>query len=130
MTTVRKIAVSSSVIAVMSAGAFGLAVPALADQPARITCNGNVTCIFDGYNYTAFLGSRSPGQPLSDISPGARNKLSSWINYTTTGSRFYYNTGGGGHCVSMYAQNRATAHAGDGNPDDNQAESYSFTRTC
>lgn len=118
--------------AMMAGGTFGAAIPALAAPPAAeaASCSGNVTCAFDGYNYTYFLGSRSPGTGLQDITSANRNKLTGWINYTTTGSRFYYNTGGFGTCVPMYAQNRATAISGQYNPDNNQAESWAFTRTC
>lgn len=127
---VRSILVSVGVSATMAVGALGFAIPALAATPAAATaeCSGNLTCTFKDAGYTNFLGSRSPGTGQADISPANRNLLSSWINYTGTGSRFYYNTGGGGTCVSMYAHNMASANSS--NPDNDQAESWSFTRTC
>lgn len=75
-----------------------------------------------------FLGSRTPGTPLENISVGNRNLLSSWINYSGTGARFYYDTGGNGTCVPMYAHDRASASSS--NPDNDQAESWGFTRIC
>lgn len=131
MLKVRSAVISLGISGALAAGTFGIAIPALAGPSlAAASCSGNVTCTYVNYNYEVFLGSRSPGTTLQDISVGNRNKLSSWINYTSTGSRFYYQTGGHGTCVSMYANNRATVHPGDGNPDNDQAESWSFTRTC
>lgn len=126
--TVRSLAMTAGV----AAGALAFVIPATASEATSyVNCpGGNVTCAFDGYNYVNSIGYRSPGTALADISLAHRNLLSGWINYTTTGARFYYNTGGLGTCVPMYAQNRATAQAGDGNPDNNQAESWAFTRTC
>lgn len=116
----------------VAAGLVGIGVPALAVSPnvEYVTCPGsgsNVTCEFDG-SYVDSIGYRAPGVGLADISPTNRNVLSSWINYTDTGARFYYNTGGTGTCVSMRA--RAQASASGSNPDNNQAESHAFTRTC
>jgi len=121
---------------VMSVGAFGVAIPALAAPTvtAAADCSGNRTCTYkggvnhDGGSYNGFLGSRTPGTTLENISVDNRNRLSSWINYTSTGARFYYNTNGNGTCVPMYANDRASATAS--NPDDNEAESWAFTRTC
>lgn len=110
-------------------GAIGLAVPALAAQTAaEVKCSGSQTCAYYNANYDGFLGDRVPGTGLENILVQNRNKLSSWINNSSTGARFYYNTGGGGKCVSMGANNRASASAS--NPDNDQAESWAFTRTC
>lgn len=125
----RSLLVSLGVSAGLVLGAVGLGAPALAAPAApAATCSGNLTCTFTDAGYKTFLGSRAPGVGLQDISAGNRNKLSSWINYTDTGARFYYNTGGGGTCVSMGANNRASASAS--NPDNDQAESWAFTRAC
>jgi hypothetical protein len=125
----RSLLVSLGVSAGLVLGAVGLAAPALAAPGATAAaCSGNLTCTYVNAGYDTFLGSRAPGSGLQDISAGNRNRLSSWINYTSTGARFYYNTGGGGTCVSMGANNRASASAS--NPDNDQAESWAFTRTC
>lgn len=125
----RSLLVSLGVSAGLVLGAVGLGAPALAAPAApAATCSGNLTCTYVNAGYSTFLGSRAPGVGLQDISAGNRNKLSSWINYTDTGARFYYNTGGGGTCVSMGANNRASASAS--NPDNDQAESWAFTRAC
>ena len=129
--SVRSLVASVAVGAGLAAGIIGVGVPALAATPSAsyVTCpGGNVTCEFDGRGYVNAIGYREPGVGLADISSTNRNLLSSWINYTTTGARFYYNTGGNGTCVPMGAQNRASATGS--NPDDNQAESHAFTRTC
>lgn len=120
----------------MSVGVLGYAIPALASSPSAQLddCSGNRTCTFDGGNghdggsYNVFLGSRTPGTREQNISLVNRNKLSSWINYTGTGARFYYQTNGNGTCVPMYANDRATAV--DSNPDNDQAESWGFDRIC
>lgn len=125
----RSLLVSLGVSAGLVLGAVGLGAPALAAPAApAATCSGNLTCTYTNANYEVFLGSRAPNTALENISSGNRNKLSSWINYTSTGARFYYNTGGGGTCVSMGANNRASASAS--NPNNDQAESWAFTRTC
>ncbi len=127
----RSMLLSVGVVGALSAGAFGVVIPALAATPVpTAACSGNLTCTYADYNYVTFLGSRSPGSPQQDISLASRNKLSSWINYTSTSARFYYLTGGRGTCVTMGARNRATVHPGDGNPDNDQAESWAFTRGC
>lgn len=130
MNSVRTYLGSAVLSVAMGAGALAVGVPALAaadDTASLAECSGNRTCTFDG-SYTDFLGSRTPGSPREVMSVGARNRLSSWINYTSTGSRFYYNTTGNNDCVPMYANDRASASAG--NPDNNQAESWAFTRVC
>lgn len=130
MKSVRAYLGSAVLAFTMGAGALMIGVPALAaadDSAALVDCSGNRTCTYDG-SYTSFLGSRTPGSGLENLSAGAQNRLSSWINYTSTGSRFYYNTGGNGTCVPMYANDRASASSS--NPDNNQAESWAFTRVC
>ncbi len=127
----RSMLVSVGVAGALAAGAFGVAIPALAASPVpAATCSGNLTCTYADANYVTFLGSRSPGTGLADISLANRNKLSSWINYTSTSARFYYNTGGGGTCVTMSARNRNTVTPGVYNPDNDQAESWGFNRGC
>ena len=132
MTKPRSLLISLGITTAMATGTLGYVVPALAAPaaPAAAACSGNLTCTYVDYNYVTFLGSRSPGTKLQDISAGNRNKLSSWINYTSTSSRFYYSTGGRGTCVTMGARNRATVHPGDGNPDNDEAESWGFDRGC
>lgn len=130
--SIRSVRASLAVGLGLAAVVIGIGAPALAAAPNAqyVTCPGsgsNVTCEFD-HSYTDAIGYRAPGVGLADISSTNRNLLSSWINYTNTGARFYYNTGGTGTCVSMYANNRATASSS--NPDNNQAESHAFTRTC
>lgn len=50
----------------------------------------------------------------------------SWKNTSRTGARFFYGLNGNDNCVSMFANDQASAS----NPDDNQAESHSYTNRC
>ena len=121
---------SIGVSAALVVGALGFAVPAFAAPAStQASCSGNLTCTYVDRGYSNFLGSRGPGVKLENITAENRNKLSSWINYTTTGSRFYYNVDGRGTCVPMYAQSRASADNST-NPDNDQAESWGFDRSC
>jgi hypothetical protein len=132
----RSALLSLGVATAMSAGVVGYAIPALSAPPAprSAECSGNRTCVYDGGTgqgagpYTGLLGSRTPGTTLANISVANRDKLSSWENFTSTGARFYYGLNGNGTCVPMYAQDSATAVST--NPDNNQAESHAYTRTC
>lgn len=90
--------------------------------------SGNRTCTYIDAGYQNLLGSRTPGTTLHDITAPLRNELSSWINFTGTGSRFYYDLNGRGTCVPMYAHDMASASSS--NPDNDQAESWAFTRIC
>lgn len=126
----RSLLMSLGVSTTMCAGALGFAIPALAASPevAGAGCSGNRTCTYVDAGYTNFLGSRVEGTPRENISVDNRNKLSSWINYTSTGARFYYGLNGNGTCVSMYANDSASASSA--NPDNDQAESWGFNRRC
>ncbi len=126
---VRSLLISFGITTAMSVGALGFAIPALA-APSGTTadCSGIRTCTYVDAGYVNFLGSRTPGTPQENISFANRDRLSSWINYSGTGSRFYYNLGGNGTCVPMYAHDMASASSS--NPDNDEAESWAFTRIC
>lgn len=116
-----------AIVGAMGVGSLGLVFPALASAAHACDGFGAVTCIYDG-SYSSRLGYRSPGSPRENISVVNRNKLSSWINDSGTGARFYYKLDGMGTCVPMYAHNMASASSG--NPDNNEAESHAYTRIC
>ena len=128
---------SSFVIAsAMSVGLLGFAVPALsAPQAQRAeTCTNARVCTYaggqnhDGGSYNTLLTVRSAGTTRTDLDVGLQNRLSSWINRTTTNARFFYDTGGNGHCVTMNATDMKSAIAS--NPDDNEAESHGYNGRC
>ncbi|WP_134738753.1 hypothetical protein [Nocardioides sp. 503] len=127
---------SLGVAAAMSVGVLGFAIPALAAPGvARAeSCANNRTCTYaggtnhDGGAYNTLLTVRTPGTGLANMDPGLRNRLSSWKNTSGTGARFFYGLSGNGNCVSMFANDQASASAS--NPDDNQAESHSYTNRC
>ena len=127
----RLVTATSAVAGAIATGALALAIPALA-APAvhNPLCPSNETCAYVNYNYNGLLGYRAPGTGLANISTANRNQLSSWENLTGTNARFYYNINGGGHCVNMYEHDSATVHPGDGNPDNDQAESWAFNGGC
>lgn len=133
MIKVRKAALSAAVTGVMSATAFGFVLPVLtahAYDNSQCAGTSNETCAFDGYDYQYGMGARYAGTAPQNISAAYNDKLSGWINFSSTGSRFHWDTNQGGNCVSMYAHNQATAHAGDGNPNNNRASSWAFNGTC
>ncbi len=127
---------SIGVATAMSVGVLGFAIPALGAQSSarEEPCANNRTCTFaggvnhDGGSYETLLTVRSPGTSLANLDPGLRFRLSSWKNTSSTGARFFYGLGGNGTCVSMFANDQASASVG--NPDDNKAQSHSYTRRC
>ncbi|MEV8373996.1 peptidase inhibitor family I36 protein [Kribbella sp. NPDC056861] len=132
MSTLRnRIGLIAVATATISAGAV---VAASTPAQAEEACYANKICIYaggtghDGGAYNTELGYRAPGVGLANISAGNRNRLSSWKNRSNTGARFYYSLNGSGTCVSMRAFAQASASAS--NPDDNQAESHAYTRSC
>lgn len=128
---IRSVLTTAAISSAMVGGALVVAIPALAAPAAHNPlCPSNNTCAYVNYNYNGLLGYRRPGTGLANISSANRNQLSSWENLTGTNARFYYNTGGGGHCVNMYERSSATVHPGDGNPDNDQAESWAFNGGC
>lgn len=133
MKNVKSLVISTALAGGLAAATFGFAVPALAGPTganATTWCPSNNTCAYVDANYNTFMGNRVAGTGLQNISEGNRNRLSSWINNSGTGARFYYGLNGTGTCVPMYANNRATVVPGHYNPDNDQAESWAFTRTC
>lgn len=127
---VSSVLATSGISAAMVVGAVAVAVPALAAHNNDYCNVTNVTCAYRDAGYLNGMGKKGPGTPQQDIPVADRNMLSSWENLTGTGARFYYNTGGLGKCVSMAAHSSATVSNPTGNPDNDQAESWSFTSTC
>jgi hypothetical protein len=135
---IRSAVTTFGITTTMAVVGLGFGVPAIAAPSAPAAagsdCSNNTTCIYaggvnhDGGSYNTKLGYRSPNTALANISTANRNRLSSWINKSNVGARFYYDTNGNGTCVSMYSNDMASASAS--NPDDNEAESHAYTRTC
>lgn len=114
-------------IASLAVGVFGVG-PADAALNNNYCNHGAVTCMYADAGYLNGIAYHTPGTGLLNASKN--DQLSSWENLTSTGARWYYNSttdpNGLGPCVPMQAHFNATVHPGDGNPDNDQASSWTF----
>lgn len=122
----KKMKIGISVGAVVVAG---LAMtPTLGAQAAWSDCPSAKVCLWQNNDYSGdFLGWRSAGGGLLDISPVNDNRTSSWGNRSTTNAAFYQLAGGEGFCVPMPATSQ--------NPDladafNDKASSWRTNRGC
>jgi peptidase inhibitor family I36 len=64
-------------------------------------CPADRACIYDHNNWVALLGTKGPGQGLSNVSGPANDKTDSWENKTTRNGAWYHDVNGQGDCHTM-----------------------------
>ena len=89
-----KLVASAAVLTLVAWGA--LSGPAMADASQ---CPASRVCLFSDSNYVGLLGYRQAGLALTNISSSANDKLTSWINKTSTNARWYVDANGGGGAI-------------------------------
>lgn len=65
--------------------------------------------IFDDINYWKWLGTRTPFFWLENVSSGANDRMSSWINRSNYRNSWWEDANGGGFCHPMVPQYWAAA---------------------
>jgi hypothetical protein len=100
--------------------------PVFSAQASLSQCPSAKVCLWQNNNYSGdFLGWRSAGFPLENISAANDNRTSSTANKSTRNARWYQLAGGDGFCVTMPAggtepdlpdsqNDKATSWAGTG----------------
>lgn len=91
-------------LAVMIAPGAGIA---SADEQFRVG-PGEVG-IFDNINYTSWLGTRTPFFWRENVSSGANDRMSSWINRSNYRNSWWEHANGGGMCLPMVPNYWASA---------------------
>lgn len=112
-------------------GAIALSLGFAAVQSAEAgysDCQANQVCVWRDMNYVIFLGWRSPGGGLVNVSDANKNKMSSWGNRTGRNAAWYYNPSGGSPCVTMAAGLSASYVYTNAHND--QMESWRTDRGC
>ena len=94
--------------AVVASGLI-VAAPAMAYQSG---CPSARACLYDNANFGGWLGQRSAGNPLENISVANNDKMSSWANKTSSNGAWYEHTNGGGQCRSMWRYSEANVDWG------------------
>lgn len=69
-------------------------------------CEEGRTCLWDNADYDNYIGSRPPGGDISNVSPGAADRTSSWANRSGTNAAWYKDQFGDGQCFNMPAHQR------------------------
>ena len=117
-----KLVASAAVLTLVAWGA--LSGPAMADASQ---CPASRVCLFSDSNYVGLLGYRQAGLALTNISSSANDKLTSWINKTSTNARWYVDANGGGGCNNMMSNDEDAALSFW---DDNEASSWATNGKC
>jgi Peptidase inhibitor family I36 len=77
--------------------------PVVADAGSA-SCPASKICLYADNNFKAFMGFRSAGQGISNISVNNEDALDSWENKSSTNAAWYKNLDGKGTCRTMLAK--------------------------
>lgn len=106
--------------------AAAVAIPGVASA-AISDCPAGKVCLFASNDYTSFMGWRSPGGGVVDISAANNDRMDSWINFSSTNAAWYHDAGGRGTCRTIGAKSQ------DPNisfTDSDRASSWRTDRGC